>query len=88
MAFYRRKPQMIEARLVFSYMEMPAIVGWIEENGGRAVYGQQEFGGAEILLTTASGMAIVRPGEYILRIGNGVFETCKVGVFEALYERA
>ena len=87
MPFYRRKPQIVEATLIFSYAEMPAVVGWIEDCGGKAVVTRDDGALPQIKLNTASGVVTAFSGDYIVRTTQRHFIAMKPGDFHELYER-
>lgn len=83
---YRKKPVVIEAAHLFSYMDAPRIVAWIESNGGKATYGQQDGGPVEVLISTLEGLMTAQIGDYIIRGVAGEFYPCKSDIFRATYD--
>lgn len=86
MPLYRKKPVEIEAHHIFSYMDMPHICQWIECNGGKATYGQQDNGPAEMLISTPEGVMVANVGDWIIKGIKGEFYPCKPDIFIATYE--
>ena len=85
---FRKKPVVIEAEHIFSYLEIPRIVQWIEANGGKATYGQQSDGPAEMLISIPEGVMTANVGDWIIKGVKGEFYPCKPDIFEATYEPA
>lgn len=80
MAWYRKKPVVIEARQVHTddYDEMCAIVGWCD---GTAI----DEGGV-IAIDTLEGRMIAQGLDYIIKGVKGEFYPCKPDIFAATYE--
>jgi hypothetical protein len=85
---FRKKPVVIEAQQINSYMDLPAIDAWINSNGGKAVYGQQDGGPAELLISTLEGVMVGSIGDWIIKGVKGEFYPCKPDIFKATYEPA
>lgn len=91
MVKYETKPAKIEAEFIMSYMDMESICKWINDNGGKAVCGQQDDGPAEILISTRLGLRTARVGDHIVRLltdemGSG-FYVCDTNIFNTVFEK-
>lgn len=86
MSKFRKKPVVIEAEHFFSDMEAPRICAWIEANGGKATYGQEDKKGVELLISTLEGVMTASVGDFIIRGVKGEFYPCKPDIFAATYE--
>jgi hypothetical protein len=83
---YRKKPVIIEARQIVSYLDLEPIAEWIVANGGKAVAGQNDKGPAYMLINTLEGTMEGRISDYIIRGVQGEFYPCKGKIFNATYE--
>ena len=91
MPHFRKKPIVIEAQEISWYGDMHRITEWIEQNGGKATYGQEEYrlgecGPAEMRISTLEGMMTARVGDFIIKGVKGEFYPCKSDIFHATYE--
>lgn len=83
---YRKKPIVVEAVYFGFYMEAPLIVDWVQANGGKATFGQQDYGPVEILISTLEGCMAAQIGDYIIKGAVGEFYPCKPDAFRASFE--
>jgi len=83
---FRKKPVVIEAERIYSCLDMPRICAWIEQCGGKATYGQDDEGPAELLISTLEGVMTARIGDYVIKGIQGEFYPCKCLIFQETYE--
>lgn len=83
---YRKKPVVIEAMQVGSYMDLPAVSEWVNTNGGAMTYGQTDPGPAEGHISTLEGVMTVSVGDFVIKGVKGEFYPCKPDIFHATYE--
>lgn len=83
MGLYRKKPVVIEARQIRSYLDIPAIAEWC---GG--VAGQVDPGPAFINIPTLEGVHRADVFDYVIKGVKGEFYPCKPDIFEMTYEPA
>jgi hypothetical protein len=83
---FRKRPVVVEARQIWSYLDLPAVEAWVNENGGKAVYGQQDPGPAELLIDTLEGVMTVQVQDWVINGVAGEFYPCKDAIFKATYE--
>ena len=90
---FRKNPVVIEAVQMRGYTEGPAIVGWINTNGGEAdmggsYYDNSDPGPAYLIVKTLEGNMRADVGDWIIRGVAGEFYPCKRNIFRATYEVA
>jgi hypothetical protein len=83
---YVKRPVVVEAMRMLSYVDFPQGAAWINANGGQARYGQTDPGPAWLSIITLEGAMRVDPGDWIIRGVEGEFYPCKASVFAATYE--
>lgn len=83
---FRKRPVVIEAEHILSYLDIPRIVSWIEAHGGKAAYGQEPDGPAHMLISTLEGVMTANVGDWIIKGVNGEFYPCKDEIFQKTYE--
>lgn len=86
MAFYRKKPVVVEALRFTTNNEpdnltMEKIVNWINDNQKVAWHN-----GTDIYIDTLEGEMRATVGDYIIKGVNGEFYPCKPDIFEKTYE--
>jgi len=86
MPFFRKKPVVIEARQVASYMDLPRVTEWVEANGGKMTYGQTDPGPAEGYISTLEGLLHVSVGDFVVKGTKNEFYPVKPDIFCDIYE--
>ena len=89
MAYYLKKPVVIEARQFITNNEvgsqqMDSIVDWI--NYGRLAGCGANHNGTDIYINTLEGVMRAECGDWIIKGVKGEFYPCKPEIFEATYE--
>ena len=88
MAFYRKKPVVIEARQ-FTQESGGDLLDWASENRIKATLrwdGQEKA--LELIIHTLEGDMTASDGDYIIKGVQGEFYPCKPDIFWATYELA
>lgn len=85
---YRSKPVEIEAFRCNGETGEIDVPGWFADYVGTHCnpFMKDKFGEVVVLLESSEGMAIVDPGDYIIRGENGELSSCKPDLFERAYE--
>jgi len=83
---FRKKPVVVEAEKIYSYHDIPRISEWVNGNGGKSTYGQQDDGPAELLISTLEGVMTAKIGDIVIRGVKGEFYPCKEDIFMATYD--
>lgn len=84
MAFYRKKPVVIEAHEVFA--DYHCLEDFPISEAGKFKIGEDEQG-FYVLIPTLEGDMKARVGDFIIKGVNGEFYPCKPDIFEKTYEK-
>lgn len=101
---YRKKPVVIEADEVPTFIEGSSIVSYSDSciavanwcggisymmvNEGEKAFADALITGPYIAIPTLEGVMAARPGDFVIKGVNGEFYPCKPDIFEKTYEAA
>lgn len=88
MSLYRKRPVVVAATR-FDGPNGADVAGWAAGLGGPAAIAVEKAAGADHLVLTVltpEGMALARPGDWIVCGGEGEFHPCEPVAFDATYE--
>ena len=88
MTMYRKKPVVIEAR-VLTDTNAAEVVAWINSNGGHAVMRGGPRGGsieATVIIRTLEGNMTASVGDLVICGVRGEFYPCRGDIFAATYD--
>ena len=85
MAWFRQKPQMVEAYR-FGDVHATDLVQWINARGGTAQMVVHAGSGHVIEILTLDGLQTAYDGDWIVHRTNGTFAVCDISFFVANYE--
>lgn len=83
---YRKRPVVVEVLHIASYLDLPAMAAWVNQNGGSATFGQEREGPAYGTIETLEGPMRVDVMDYVIRGVAGEFYPCKPEIFAQTYD--
>lgn len=86
MAYYRKKPVVVEAFLLTRTFDINVTPVWFSEAVVAGVAVEQSSG--DFWIDTLEGLMLARVGDYIIKGVSGELYPCKPDIFKATYEVA
>jgi len=87
MAFYRKKPVIIEAIQWLGEESFDELYKFTDADNNYGIVGMKNGRGDIAQITTLEGVMDAQPGDFIIKGVQGEFYLCKTDIFEKTYEK-